>query len=67
MTDTSLDSYTKYSSAIVAYNAIHGDDEFIRIDNGNTEANANIQALEWLQDNTTVIKIDSSAIAVKDF
>lgn len=60
--------YTEYDSALEAYNEQHGEDEFIRVDEGNTEENANAQALEWLQDNTTVIEIDGSDhIIVQDF
>lgn len=60
--------YTEYDTALEAYNQQHGEDEFIKVDEGNTEENANAQALEWLQDNTTVIEIDGSDhIIVQDF
>lgn len=60
--------YTEFRSALEAYNQYHGEDEFIKVDDGNTEENANAQALEWLQDNTTVIEIEESTkIVVQDF
>lgn len=59
--------YTEYKSALEAYNERHGEDEFIKVDEDNTEENANAQALEWLQDNTSVIELDSGGVIVQDF
>jgi|GEM_PF-902810 len=60
--------FSEYDTALEAYNQIHGEDDFIKVDEGNTEENANAQALEWLQDNTTVIEIEESTkIVVQDF
>lgn len=59
--------YTEYESALEAYNEQHGEDEFIKVDDDNTEENANAQALEWLQDNTSVIELDNGGVIIQDF
>jgi hypothetical protein len=59
--------YTEYKSALEAYNQQHGEDEFIKVDEDNTEENANAQALEWLQDNTSVVELDNGGVIIADF
>lgn len=73
--DTSIDfdpiawcvEYTEYDSALEAYNEQHGEDDFIKVDDDNTEVNANAQALEWLGDNTMVIQLDNGGVIIQDF
>jgi hypothetical protein len=59
--------YSEYGSALEAYNQQHGEDDFIKVDDGNTAENAEAQALEWLQDNTQVIELDNGGVIVADF
>lgn len=61
--------YSEYTSALEAYNQHHGIDDpgtGTSIDEDNTPENAETQALEWLQDNTTVIEFNGGII-VQDF
>lgn len=58
--------FTEYKTALDAYNEQHGEDEFIKVDEGNTAENAEEQALEWLQDNTSVIEFNGG-IVIQDF
>lgn len=61
--------FSEYSTALEAYNEHHGvDDEGVgtSVDEDNTEDNAEDQALEWLQDNTTVLEFNGG-IAVQEF
>jgi len=61
--------YTEYKTSLEAYNQYHGKDaegEGTAIGDDNTAENAEAQALEWLNDNTTVIEFDGGII-VQDF
>jgi len=62
--------FSEFDSALEAYNQYHGEDtdgEGTAIDDDNTAENAEAQALEWLQDNTTVIELDNGGIIMADF
>lgn len=62
--------YSEYDSALEAYNEHHGIDdagEGTSIDDDNTAENAEAQALEWLQDNTTVIECGDGNVILQDF
>lgn len=61
--------FSEYKTALEAYNEHHGvDDDGVgtSVGDDNTAENAEAQALEWLQDNTTVIEFDGGII-VQDF
>lgn len=62
--------YSEYATPLEGYNEHHGrDDDGIgtAIGEDNTEKNANAQALEWFQDNTSVIELDNGGIIVAEF
>lgn len=61
--------FTEYKTALEAYNEYHGaDDEGVgtSIGDDNTAENAELQANEWLNDNTAVISFDGGII-IQDF
>lgn len=57
----------EYDNALEAYNEQHGTDEFVAVDKDNTAENAEAQALEWLEDNTTVLEADNGHVLVMAF
>lgn len=62
--------FSEHDTALEAYNQHHGIDnegEGTAVGEDNTPENAEVQALEWLQDNTTVLELDNGHVVIQEF